>query len=415
MEIRLLIVVVIATFTLVGCATPQRWEMDETPLPSDIESLLRAGGMEGRTQLMASEIPPIPVRERLRPCCAFGSNLRAKLASVPIPGYHIPNILGPDDVGPHGYDSGSLRLATDDGPGVDFNAERNGLVYTCRGGFIDIAHVRDYVDWTVYVTGQVGRIILTGEAGEFSLPDEGGVRRVLVSAVDPGVLKDTGLRRVAAFAGSYVAWYMSVWHELATWYGFHSVPGFSEKASAFSIEDLYSNSLGTKIGALLVDRQLARSERTFRQGVDDWLEATLSYLGAVPKEVGMDAAESVDGLWWDSTKRLPDNRLVMRRSVNVVPPVRPWLIPRDRMPESLRAACGEEPEPAENDFRQTLTDPLSIADLITLEVVVDEEWLDQEPFRQMGRTVTSHDFPAISEEVRAQILSELGPEADRPE
>ncbi|PBD34343.1 hypothetical protein CK247_30710, partial [Klebsiella pneumoniae] len=29
------------------------------------------------------------------------------------------------------------------------------------------------------------------------------------------------------------------WHEIAQWYGFQSVPGFSEEISAFSPEDLW--------------------------------------------------------------------------------------------------------------------------------------------------------------------------------
>ena len=58
---------------------------------------------------------------------------------------------------------------------------------------------------------------------------------------------------------------------------------------------------------------------------------------------------------------------------------------------------------------------MSIADLITLEIVVDEDLWQQEPVTRIGRTVTQHDFPALIEEVRRQILAELGPEADRPE
>ncbi len=417
METRQLIVALLCAVALVRCtAAPQRWEVEELPQPADVDSLLSESGVTAvHHRMMPSEVPPIPVRERLRPCCAFGSDLKAKLGPVPVPAYQIPNIIGPEDVGRHGYDSGTLRLGSDEGPGVQFNAENNGLVYTCRGGFVDTAHVRDYVDWTVFAAGQVATIVSSGQPGEFSLPDEGGKRRVLVAAVDPEVVQLLGLRRVAAFSGAYVAWFMSVWHELATWYGYASVPGFSEKASAFSLEDLYSNGLGAKLGALLVDRRLAHSERTFRRSVDDWLPGILSYLGAVPAEVGKEAAESVDGLWWDSTVRLPDYRLVKRRSVEPVPPIRPWLIPRDRMPDSLRAACGSAPEPALIEVRKELTRSVAIADIATLEVVVDEAWREQQPFKRMGRKVTDRDFPAIAEEVRRQILAEFGPGADRPD
>ncbi|OWA85706.1 hypothetical protein BV377_29140, partial [Klebsiella pneumoniae] len=39
----------------------------------------------------------------------------------------------------------------------------------------------------------------------------------------------------------HLAFEIALWHEIAQWYGFQSVPGFSEEISAFSPEDLYSN------------------------------------------------------------------------------------------------------------------------------------------------------------------------------
>ena len=78
------------------------------------------------------EVPVVPVRRRLRPCCGFGSSLRVRVGAVNIPGVSIGNIRSADDIGRHTYDAG--RSAQDQIAG----SERNGLVYTCRGGFIDI-------------------------------------------------------------------------------------------------------------------------------------------------------------------------------------------------------------------------------------------------------------------------------------
>jgi Protein of unknown function (DUF4056) len=41
------------------------------------------------------------------------------------------------------------------------------------------------------------------------------------------------------------------WHEIAIWYGWANVPMFSERPSAFSPEDMYSNLLGIRIVGLL--------------------------------------------------------------------------------------------------------------------------------------------------------------------
>ena len=35
-----------------------------------------------------------------------------------------------------------------------------------------------------------------------------------------------------------LAFQLSIWHEIATWYGWSAVPGYPEKLSAFSPEDL---------------------------------------------------------------------------------------------------------------------------------------------------------------------------------
>ena len=58
------------------------------------------------SELLAGSIPDVPVRANLRPCCAFGAELRPELLGIPIPFYEIPNVLGVADLGPHLYDAG---------------------------------------------------------------------------------------------------------------------------------------------------------------------------------------------------------------------------------------------------------------------------------------------------------------------
>ena len=56
------------------------------------------------------DVPSVPAPENLRPCCAFGADLGTQLGVLPIPGFTIGNIIGPDDVGPHEYNGGMLAL-----------------------------------------------------------------------------------------------------------------------------------------------------------------------------------------------------------------------------------------------------------------------------------------------------------------
>jgi hypothetical protein len=89
----------------------------------------------------------------------------------------IENIINAKDVGRHKYESGVIQRGSD-APRAVGSSERDGLVYTCRGGFVDTAHLRDYADWTLYLTAQIARRLYDG--GTLELPDEGGSRRVIV-------------------------------------------------------------------------------------------------------------------------------------------------------------------------------------------------------------------------------------------
>ena len=83
--------------------------------------------------------------ESLRPCCAFGYDLHVRAIGVPIPVYQIGNVLTLDTLGRHHYNDSALGAVKNL---VGLSEEKNGLIYTRRGGFIDIAHVRDTADNT---------------------------------------------------------------------------------------------------------------------------------------------------------------------------------------------------------------------------------------------------------------------------
>ena len=152
--------------SVVGCASHvPRWRADPLPTPVEAGILIESSrSVDYSTDaLVVREIPDIPLRTKLRPCCAFGSDIGASIAGlIPIPGYRIPNVIGPSDVGPHTYDSGIVSMAVDGKVDPAFDREHNGLVYTCRGGFIDTAHVRDYADWAIFLVAQIARLARNG-------------------------------------------------------------------------------------------------------------------------------------------------------------------------------------------------------------------------------------------------------------
>jgi hypothetical protein len=396
-----------------ACAKPPRWISPDKPSPEHAAVLLEGEILDAMARdPLPSEVPEIPIRKRLRPCCAFGNDLRVRVGAVPVPGFRIGNIMGIDEVGPHTYDSGAMTRSSQAGTSGFRHRESNGLIYTCRGGFIDTAHVRDYVDWSIYLAAELARNLSTGVTVE--LPDEGGQRRIVAQLVSQDLIDRHGLTRVTIRLAEWISFQLSVWHEIATWFGWSWVKTFPETASAFSPEDLYSNILGVKIAEAIVHRRSGRTEDVYNRSVDTWLALVLEHLGPVPKSVGVEAMRSVDKHWWDSSRRLPDKELTLRRHMDIDDSIAPWLVPSAWAPESLREICGDDPDPVAIANTDGVL-RIQFSDWVSLQIEVDDNLAAQVPFTEIGRTVTQADFPRIIEAIREQNREEFGPDADQPD
>ncbi|MDJ0788234.1 MAG: DUF4056 domain-containing protein, partial [Myxococcota bacterium] len=348
--------------------------------------------------------------QNLRPCCAFGHSLGVELAELPVPGIEVQNVIAADDPGSHTYDGGLVSLRNS-AQRAFLNAEKNGLVFTCRGGFIDLAHVRDYADWTAFLALRLDALLHRGTL--IDLGDEAGTRLVYVEAIDPETIATLGRRRIAIEPAGWLAYQASIWHEVATWYGYAAIDLFPERASAFSPEDLYSNLLGVKVTSAVVYERNGKSERLFNQNVDIWIAELVGALRPVSKSLGREAAYRLDGLWWDSSARLPDMDVVLRRNLDMGESLAPWLVPADRTTPALDSACeGSEPARLSNPSR---LGRVSFPEIARIEIEVPDAWADQEPFRGLGPRITQADFPALVSFVRGGVLERYGPRGDRPD
>jgi hypothetical protein len=152
--------------------------------------------------------------------------------------------------------------------------------------------------------------------------------------------------------------------------------------------------------------------------VDAWLAEILEALGGVPRELGVEAARSVDKAWWNSDARLPDKNLVLRRNFDTGDPIVPWIVPERLASETLKRGlgeeCGDDREPI------ALSNPdrfekVRFREWLRLELEVDETHASKQPFPTLGLRVTQDDFPAIIRAIRAQNRAEFGADADRPD
>ncbi len=233
----------------------------------------------------------------IRTCCAFGADV--KVAGIPF--MKVSDITAIDRLGQHTFLGSEL--------------ENNGIVYTQKGGFIDIGHLRDQADWTAFLYSRLSQIsdlplVLT-------LGKEGGTKDLEIEPAHDLPTKDQYL------LAAKIAYDLSVWHEIATFYGASYIPLVPERYSAFSMEDAYSNLLGVQIGmAALAD------ELPFEQAVDKYLKQKLIELEVVATEQDTrKAMEYVNGNWWTDEAKLPSKKILIKREFEIVDCLKPWLVP----------------------------------------------------------------------------------------
>ena len=242
------------------------------------------------------KIPP----RIIRACCAFGYDL--KLWGVPF--VNIDQVISIDDLNEHHY--------------MGDKSEGIGTMYTHKGGFIDMGHLRDQIDWTRYLYTTVINSRGKGEV-VLHLRNEAG-RKTLYLDIPAELEKSDCI----LLAGK-ITYDLSLWHEISTWYGASTIPLMPEKFSSFSVEDVYSNLLGIHIGMKALN-----SELPFNELATKIIASTLDSLAVVKTPIETyDAYDAIHNKWYTSKKRIPRANVTLKRDTDVLNVVRPWLVPND--------------------------------------------------------------------------------------
>jgi hypothetical protein len=179
-------------------------------------------------------------------------------------------------------------------------SEKDGIAYTCRGGTVDVIHVRIAADWTAYLAAGAYRRLMNHQSG-FSCGLAVDRSRTYITFTYPEnwdslpkIRQMAIAKEVALAVGPYLTFTMTTWHEMLTWYGFKCMGPFPEFPSALSWEDSYSNLLGTIIGV----RALQDSEHNYNEAVKIALDQEMQKLGILPARAAKRATETVRGKWW---------------------------------------------------------------------------------------------------------------------
>ena len=322
---------------------------------------------------------------------------RARIACLPTAtaGTRYPN---PFALGGHAYENPGLW-------------ERNGIVYTCRGGFVDITHVRKLTDWTAFLAYRIREAILANRT-EFAFRMlEPSVYHVQIEYPEdweqlaPSA-KPEATAEVSVRLGSYLAYTVSVWHEMLTWFGYKGAGFYPEYVSSFSWEDCYSNALGCRIA----ETALRDPDQEFNQAVTQLLNSELVRLSVQPEPAAWVAGRAVyrnwftgNYFWYHMVKRNFDVGL----DDGVITP---WLAPG-------MSACGAS---------QTVDCPIpTLASLKPLGFAVrfeiePREWERKEILRIVAgdvgkdRIEPARHFGRILHYIRAQAVARYGPDVDNP-
>lgn len=325
---------------------------------------------------------------------------RPRLGRYPTATLGGADFRGLDDLGEHSY--------------KNTWGEYNGIVYTCQGGHIDIAHVRQGADAAAYVAHACLQAI---ERGDRHLSLDLSQPAQFILTFEPPrdwhrrsyAERSRTAREVAIVLGSYVSFVELTWHEILTWFGYRNILFYPEFPSAFSWEDSFSNLLGAHLGAVA----LRDTKHEFDRAMTLALRRELETLEIQSKETAARASERVRGHWYSGGFLfLVDMK---RRNLDIGIDngyITPWLVP------GLAECTGATPRRYAVPRLDELSEFGFSARLEIEPRAAEEKELLEQIRQHRGPTIQriepDIDFPTIMEWIRRDAIERYGADALQP-
>lgn len=178
--------------------------------------------------------------------------------------------------------------------------EGNGILYTLRGGSIDLDHLRTASDLTKYAYDKCYAALLKNKKKFTVSPTlELTWNHVEIHYPEnwdkiPPEEKNKIMPEVALAIGKYIGFHSTIWHEMLTWKGTHFALLEPEFNSAFSWEDVYSNALGVNLAA----EAISDPHNDYDAAMTALLQKQLEILEVVPQSEAKRITRSVRGNWY---------------------------------------------------------------------------------------------------------------------
>lgn len=340
--------------------------------------------------------------------CTTAPQPRLRLGSMPFTGFMtLYKQADPRELGMHRYGPWWDRIA---GP----SESGRGTMYSCTAGFLDLSHMREYMDWTKYVHDRVLERLRSDEPvvgparfawtdGEFSLTIVVPPWLADLSPSDREAAVREASIRIAQRASVIIA----TWHEVATWYGHTTVPGISEKRSAFTWDDTTSHA----VAATAAGRAIRSGEPRWDVAATAALEEELRDLQVLDPAGEAEAVKKSEDLWWGDSKPL-------RRDLDTGLETgfkTPWLVPGlDRCDGAVPAALQVELPPERWPHESDRTWAGSVQLTIDMPRWLARRVMGTEAVTTVTRIDAEGDLPGIMSRLREHVLAECGEGGDSP-
>jgi hypothetical protein len=305
------------------------------------------------------------IAKTTRACCNFSSHPALDKLG-------LFQFVDPENLGQHSY--GQKQK------------DSMGLTYTCGGGFIDVAHLRDNADWTAHIFYHLPEWLGSGKTVDARR--EGGfkARRVFFPKLPKDQINALSKDDLAKIAIA-MSFSFATLHEVVT--GFNIAVSFPitlviyERASSFSVEDQYSNLLGGHIGAEAV---LAKGG--YEDEVTKGLNRVLKKFTPIGKDETIAVHNSLHNLWWQKDL-LGRNRMVQKRNYSYRGDILPITVP------GVTACEGRERIPL--NVPETLSNGMSVNSFYVLRGETNRLFQSQLKKRKLkvGTVITQNEFPEI--------------------
>ena len=300
----------------------------------------------------------------------------------------------PDNLGEHHY-----RSATGE--------KERGILYTCKAGFIDIAHVRKSADLVPYCQVRLEAALKHKLTDLRFRSREPSVYHVTINYPawwDTMSESDraTVQRELSIRLAQHLAFYMVSWHEVLTWYGYKSWGIISEKQSAFCYDDNPSHMLGVLSAGDALRNNTLEYDPAMTAAISGWLDVL--DVATIPQMY--EAIKAVHGKWWSGS-------VPLRRHLDVAlddGSLRPWIVPG--------LECGPNAQP----FTFQLPDlhqinGRSLGDI--WRVQIDPNVIESAKVRRIAGTEDDlidyyRDMPRLIADVRKELVKKHGEDAVNP-